>query len=225
MTNVLKQVIEERPVTTAVLGAFLAATAAESMRGIISNRRKAETGIVPYPNEQGPTCIFLPGRGQDNRAHAEALAPLLEPYGSLYFPYQCGKGYSTQTTFDQIEEICQTDGQRDRVVVATSMATMEAMKGFVEPRVTRALGEGSVKAFVVLSGITSKIDVQPSFAHLLSVSVHTPSLPLLDDLCHGYSALESHRHPQHSTMIPAESVARSRSASARMSRKVTRPQD
>lgn len=167
---------------TLVMGAFLIG-GIEVERSIVASKKTAVAGVESYLEEEGPSIIFYRGCSEDYQDEAQAgiYAKHYQGFGSLHFPWQKSGEHSQKAIDEGVEEACQRDGNRERILVTTSMGQMNMMKSLTNPNVRNALGKGSIIGIVAKSPLTSRADLQPEMAKALNIDAHTPHLPIVGD--------------------------------------------
>ena len=165
-----------------LMGAVLVGGLVEAGRTISEKRRPDITDVKSYFEDDGPSFLFFRGCGENYQAQAPLFHRKLSGFGSLHFEYQI-QGKHSQALIDQnVIKACKEDGDRDRVLVCSSMGLMNAMRSLRNPAVLDAMGEGRVQAIVSRSGITSRADLQPNMQRAADFSSHTPALSLVGDI-------------------------------------------
>jgi len=165
-----------------IAGAFLVGSMVEIGRSTHASRQENVSGLMSYPSDKGPSFIFLRGCGENYAAQAPLHARKLAKYGSLHFEYQT-QGKHNQDFIDQnIIDACKIDGDRDRVLIGTSMGLMNAMRSLTNPRVCEAIGENRLRAIISRSGMTSRVDLQPGMRRAAAISARLSRSALVGDL-------------------------------------------
>ncbi len=165
-----------------IAGAFLVSSMVEVGRSTHAIKKKEVSGLMSYPADDGPSFIFLRGCGENYAAQAPLHARKLARYGSLHFEYQTQGRHSQEMIDQHIIDACKIDGNRDRVLVGTSMGLMNGMKSLTNPQVREAIGENRLKAIISRSGMTSQVDLQPGMRRAAAVSAYIPKLALFNDV-------------------------------------------
>lgn len=136
-----------------------------------------KNNVISSSNSDGPSFIFYRGCGEDYRAQAPIFVRKLGALGAMHFPYQVGGVHDQAVVDEGVIEACERDGDRERVLVATSMGQMNMMRSLMNSDVRVALGEGSLRAIFLLSGMSSRADLQPSMQWASGFSAHAIGLP------------------------------------------------
>lgn len=164
-----------------VMGTFLVGGLVEFARTVHEKRQPDIADVISYYEDDGPSFIFLRGCGEHIPAQAPILHRKLGGYGSMHFEYQT-QGRHSQKIIDQnIIKACQSDGDRDRVLIGTSMGLMNGMRSLRNPAVREAVGKNRLKAIVSRSGITSRYDLQENMQDAAQGASLVPALPTIGD--------------------------------------------
>lgn len=162
-----------------IMGAALVGGLVEVGRAAIHRNAPNIVGVKSYYEDEGPSFIFVRGCGENYQAQAPLLHKKVGGYGSLHFEYQVD-GLHSQKAIDQnIIAACKEDGERDRVLVCTSMGLMNTMRSLKNPAVRDAIGKDKLKAIVSRSGITSKHDLQTSMQQAAHASLFFSGIPVV----------------------------------------------
>lgn len=217
MTNFLSDDVEtQRPIRTAAMGAFLSAAASRLVRSTIDSRTSTVAGVNSHVSETGPSYIFVPGCSQD----MEYLEPIYERHlghlGSRHYVFQRSGRYSREATNDAIMQACERDGERDRVLLLTSMGLMEGMQCLARPETRAALGKNCLKAIVAKSGLTSREDLMPQMKKALNISAIVPPLPVVGAMYSKYRMRRLDRDIPHSDSVSDEEAKGHYASSAKM---------
>ena len=195
----------------------------EVKRSVRANRKTISAGVVSYIEEEGPSIIFLRGCSEDYQAQAGIYSEQYKGYGSLHFPWQKAGEHSQAAIDDGIEEACQRDGDRERILVPTSMGQMNMMKSLTSPSVRKALGKGNLIGIISKSPLTSKADLQPEMSKALGIDSRTPRLPLINDGLRLYRKYAVRREIAAMSQ-PSQAVKKQLKSSANMSPYLVRSQ-
>ena len=198
------------------MGAFLVGGLVELGRSINEKRQPVVSGVTSYHEDEGPSFLFFRGCGENYQTQAPLFHRKLSGHGSLHFEYQTS-GLHIQDDIDQhVIEVCKADGERDRVLVCTSMGLMNAMKSLMNPAVREALGENRLQAVISRSGITSKYDLQPNMQQAAAISSRVPALPTVGDMWQMHRLRRAHRVLSHSERTSDEEALLHHESSAYM---------
>lgn len=164
-----------------VMGAVLVGGLVEAGRAIHERRQPNISDVISYYEDEGPSFVFFRGCGENYVAQAPLFHRKLGGYGSMHFEYQI-QGRHSQKLIDQnIIKALKSDGDRDRVLIGTSMGLMNLMRSLGNPAVRAAIGRDRLQAIVSLQGITSREDLRPGMQKAASASSNIPSLPTIGD--------------------------------------------
>jgi len=217
MTHEIQKRMEQKINNGAlIMGAVLVGGLVEIGRAASERRQATVTGVKSYYEDDGPSFIFLRGCGENHQAQAPLFHDKLGGYGSMHFEYQTQGRHSQEAIDQNIIDACKADGDRDRVLVCTSMGLMNGMRSLMNPRVRDAIGEQRLRAIVSRSGITSKVDLQPSMQRAAEVSSHTPSLPIIGDVWRLHRLRRAHGAIPHSKYTTDEEARLHYESSAAM---------
>lgn len=183
-----------------IMGAVLVGGLVEVARAVAERRQAAVTGVKSYYEDEGPSFLFFRGCGENLQAQAPLLHDKLGGLGSLHFEYQTQGRHSQEAIDQNVIDACKADGDRDRVLVCTSMGLMNAMHSLTNPAVRAAIGENRLQAIVSRSGITSRADLQPSMQRAAEVSSHMPPLPIIGDAWRFHRLRRAHAAIAHSDL-------------------------
>lgn len=199
-----------------IMGAALVGGLVEVGRAIHEKHQPTVAGVESYFEDEGPSFIFVRGCGENYQAQAPLFHQKLGGYGSLHFEYQVQGRHSQDIVDQNVIEACKSDGDRDRVLVCSSMGLMNTMRSLTNPAVRHAIGDGRLKAIVSRSGITSREDLQPSMQRAAGVSAHLPSLSVIGAAVRMNRLHQSHQPIAHSDKITAEAALMHHESSAYM---------
>ena len=199
-----------------IMGAALVGGLVEGGRVLGERRRSTITGVKSYISDEGPSFLFFRGCGENYAAQAPLHARKLGYYGSLHFEYQTSGRHSQEMIDENIINACKLDGERDRVIVATSMGLMNAMRSLQNPEVREALGDNRLKGIISRSGITSKADLQPKMQQAAHISTQVPHLPIVGDAWRMHRLHKVAHNLTHSDLTTEEEVRLQHESSAYM---------
>lgn len=165
-----------------MMGAVLVGGLVELGRAMHEKHQPDVADVIRYHEDEGPSFIFVRGCGENYLAQAPLLHRKLGGYGSMLFEYQI-RGRHSQEIIDQnIIKACKSDGDRDRVFMASSMGLMNLMNSLLNPAVRSAIGKDRLQAIVSLQGITSRDDLQPDMQKAAELASQVPRLPIIGDI-------------------------------------------
>lgn len=174
-----------------------------------------EDNVISYMNDEGPSFVFMRGCGEDYSVQAHIFARKLRALGTLHFPYQT-EGEHNQDVIDEgIIAAVGRDNGREHVFVATSMGEMNTLRSFVDYDVRKALGNERILGVISLSGMTSRVDLQPSMQWASGVSGRL--LPYIGPVWQSYRRHKASGELYHGPNSTASEVRRQYMSSASMS--------
>ena len=161
------------------MSAFLVGGLVETGRAVYEKRQPNISDVISYYEDDGPSFLFFRGCGENYLAQAPLFHRKLGGYGSMHFEYQIQGRHSQELIDQNIIKVCKMDGDRDRVLIGTSMGLMNLMRSLGNPAVRAAIGKDRLQAIVSLQGITSRENLQQSMQKAAKASSSTPPLPTI----------------------------------------------
>lgn len=135
--------------------------------------------IITYPNNKGPLFMFMRGCSENYKEMAPLYARELGHLGQLSFEYQLD-GFHSQDQINQgVIAMCEGADSRDKVFVSTSMGYMNTVHALRDVRVKSAIGKGSLRGIISLSGIESRMNLQPAMHRAVGLSSHVIDTPVI----------------------------------------------
>lgn len=185
-----------------MMGAVLVGGLIETARTVHEKRQPDIADVIGYHEDEGPSFVFVRGCGENYLAQAPLLHRKLGGYGSMLFEYQVQGRHSQEIIDQNIIKACKSDGDRDRVFMATSMGLMNLMNSLLNPAVRAAIGRDRLQAIVSLQGITSREDLQPDMQKAAEWAAQSPRLSSIGDvwrLQRLHAAQKNAHHGEHAT--------------------------